>query len=142
MLPSKEVLKEKYKIVDDDFEILTEYPADGQIKARGGFLLRVGELLGAPTWLWKTFSGTVLAVIILISSAIGHYNNLQPIVVHSYEKMALYLQELKPIKSNEHITYVAFVPPEFKMPEPPGQTNYTDFPPGSAVFPVSGSWQV
>ena len=92
-LPSKDKLKEKYGITNDDFDVLTN----------------VGEFLGAPAWLWKSLTGVIFAVILMASGAVGDWNNLKPIA--SYTAKALYsyvasINFIQPPKGS-----VVFVPP-------------------------------
>ena len=87
-LPSKDKLKEKYGITNDDFAVLTEFPTNEQLQERKSLLVYVGEFLGAPAWLWKSLAGDIFAVILMVSGAVGHWNNLKPIA--SYTAKALY----------------------------------------------------
>ena len=67
MQPTKEQLRDKYQIDNDDFEILSEFPTDQALQDKKSFIVYVGEFLGVPAWLWKTVVGTIVGVILITS---------------------------------------------------------------------------
>lgn len=109
MNQSKEELRKKYKISNEDFEILTERPSDEEIRKKG-FLVKVGEVFGAEQWMWKTWTGIVLAVIVIAPQAESIVDFWRPKVVYSVGQFHDYFRQLKwPLEPNDD-QWLAFVP--------------------------------
>lgn len=80
-LPSKDEVKQAYGITDDDFEILTELP---KVNNRG-LLMRVAECFGVPTWIWRSVTGCVFAVILLFPAIKSAYDYWEPKAIYAYD---------------------------------------------------------
>ena len=98
----------------------------------------VGEFLGAPAWLWKSLRGVIFAVILMVSGAVGDWNNLKPIA--SYTAKALYsyvasIDFIQPPKGS-----VVFVPPDTPLIPNIQEPKMDGFALNTIVAPVTGSW--
>jgi hypothetical protein len=92
--------------------------------------------------MWKTLSGTVLAIIIISLNVAGWIQTVRPIATYTYDKMSdllLYLGSDGEQPSEGSVVHFAGAKKEdleqvYKAPV--GITV------GSSVFPVSASWRV
>jgi hypothetical protein len=92
--PSKDQLRKKYGIREDDFQILTELPPEHEIRNKG-FLQKVGEALGVEEWMLKSWRGRILAVIILVPTAQGIFDYWEVKVEYPVAVFADYFRHLK-----------------------------------------------
>lgn len=118
--------------------MLTEFPTDQQLHEKKSFLVCLGEFGGTPVWLWKTFLGAVLGIILVASTFIGHWNNLKPIAQYSSEKIGHYFQTLD--FSHESKGSIVFFPEGKSLLANIESPQVGEFPSNTLVVPVSGSW--
>lgn len=136
--PTKQELKELYGISEDHFEIRDNLPTEDEVKAKNSWLVRVGECFGAPAWLWKTLTGTVIAVILLTSTVVGHYNNIKPIVVTTWSQFSNVFQAFTPEATpSDSPHFVAVVPEIHADKSSPNNWDWTAVPSSTGVFSLS-----
>jgi hypothetical protein len=138
--PTKEELKELYGISDDHFEILDTLPGEDEVKAKNSWLVKVGECFGSPAWLWKTLGGAVLAVILLTSTVIGHYNNIKPIAVTTWSHFSTMFQSFVPVDVSDSnpSQFVVVVPEDASAYKyQPSNWDWTAAPSTTGVFSLS-----
>jgi hypothetical protein len=133
MSQSKKQLRKKYRISNEDFEILTTLPPDAEIRKKG-FLVKVGEVLGAEEWMWKTWTGIVLAVIVIAPQAESIVDFWQPKVVYSARQFHDYFRHLKwPLEPSDD-QWLAFVP-HSTLPHIKSAPSRRDLAVGTGLFP-------
>jgi hypothetical protein len=132
--PSKQQLRRKYKISSEDFEILTDLPSEQEIRQKG-FLVKVGEAFGVEEWMWKTWIGIILAIIIVAPELQSTVDYWKPKLVYSVSQFSNYFRHLRwPLEPTDD-QWIAFIPeptlppPPTKAPSPPGLSV------GSGLFP-------
>ena len=81
-VPSKQELKQKYQISNEDFQVLTDLPSENQVREKG-FLVKVGEAFGAEEWMWKTWTGVLVAIIIIAPQFQSTLDYWKPKVTYS-----------------------------------------------------------
>jgi hypothetical protein len=141
-IPSKEQLKGKYQISNDDFQVLTELPTDSQVKERQSFLILLASAAGAQEWMWKTLAGTVLAIIIISLNVSSWCQTLRPIATYTYDKMSDLLVYLGSDGALPSKGSVVLFPGAKKQDLEQVYKAPIGITVGSSVFPVSGSWRV
>ena len=140
MIPSKNDLKNKYNITDDDFQILTNFPSTSERSKTGGFFIKVGEAIGGHEWMWKSWTGRLIAVIVLtplVAQTVEFWNNT---TVRSYNTFSSYLQSFSPEDDTHPKGFVAFYPQAKEQLESTSQLDLYALPLGSGLFPASEKW--
>jgi hypothetical protein len=137
--PSKEELKEKYDITEDDFEILDSLPSAGEVQKKESFLVKLGEIAGAQAWMWKSWKGKVIAIVLVYMFVNGVYDTFKPLALWSYEKVPIYLQACQPYAEEIAKGYIAFVQQPTAQQYPAVVPAMDVLPIGTGLFPVSGS---
>ena len=114
-MPSKEELKAGLHIENDDFQVLSQLPSPEEVSRSGAVLVKLGELFGGVTWLWKTLAGRVLAVILIALGFYGAVDNayklgdkMGDLAVISMNNMAPFVASLPAPERKEPLVYVAF----------------------------------
>lgn len=135
-VPSKQELKEKYKISNEDFEVLTDLPSEREVREKG-FLVKVGEAFGGQEWMWKTWAGIVLAVILIAPKLQSSWDFWKPKLVQTANQFSTYFRHLRwPLDPSDD-QWIAFVP---DLAPPPASTSFPSFRSltvGSGLFPGS-----
>jgi hypothetical protein len=139
-LPTKDEIKKQYGIPEDGFEILTSMPPEEQVAKKGGFLTRVADCLGIKTWMWKSFSGFLFAVVFVIPKISSTVEFWSPTVQKSYLVMTDYWQSFSIEPPDTPIHFVAFVPPDQEQIIGTGPMPIDQYPLGTGVFPLSSGW--
>lgn len=137
-IPSKEALKAKYNISNNDFDILTERPPDEAIQSKG-FLVKVGEVLGVQEWMWTSYFGIVLAIILIPVAAMGIYDFWQPKIVCGAEEFQRYAHTYTQPPPQNTKRWIAFYPQDTPPPEAEEPLTITHLPIGTGLYPLSGS---
>jgi len=134
-IPSKEQLRLKYRISNNDFRILTEMPSESHVREKG-FLIKVGEAFGAEEWMWKTWAGIILAVIIIVPQIQSTLDYWKPKAVYSASHFAEYFRHLQWPLAPGDTDWVAFVPDANLPPPPTGAPSVQGLSVGSGIFPA------
>ncbi len=113
-MPTKEELKTKYSIDNDDFKVLTELPSENEAK-EGGFLVKVAEAVGFQTWMWRDWRGVVLAIILLPPALQDVYTFWTPKAIYTYQQFYTYFDKHRPSPSKSD-SWIAFVPEKYALP--------------------------
>lgn len=138
-LPSKEELKKKHCLPTDDFEVRTQLPTKEERKERGGYLVKIGETLGAEEWMWKSIGGRVLAIIVLLPTVQGIWDYWQPKAVYAYDQMAIYFTTVDPQKDRDDTGFIAFSPRERSLESSMSGKIPEIWTTGTMIAPISGS---
>jgi uncharacterized membrane protein (UPF0127 family) len=140
--PSKSELKAKYKIANDDFEILTELPSLSTVKEKRSLLVLLTATAGAQEWMWKTPGGIVLAIIIVSLNVAGWVQTLQPIASYACNRTSEALAYLLDDADQAAQGSILLLPED----KPQSIEYLSRFPnaitAGTSVVPVSGTWRV
>lgn len=135
-MPTKEELKEKYGISNDDFEILTEMPAEEVIREKG-FIMKMAEAVGVQEWMLKSWKGIVLAIIIILPNAHGILDYWKPKAIYAEHQFYGYYRHLQfPLPADNH-DWIAFAP-DAALPPSGANVPLSGLQVGTGVFPVSG----
>lgn len=132
-LPSKQQLRRKYKISNADFQILTNPPPENEIREKG-FLVKVGEAFGGEEWMWKTWTGVVLAIIIIVPTFQSTLDYWRPKVVYSVTQFSDYFRHLRWPLSPSDDQWIAFVP-DAALPPKTEVRSFHDLSIGSSLVP-------
>jgi hypothetical protein len=138
-MPTKEEIKAKYGIKENDFKILTRLPTKEEQEKEGGILIKLGQAFGAQDWMWKSVWGVLLAIIIIPAAAQGVWNFWQPKAIYGFEMVSSYIQTFDPKKQTEDQGFVAFTTQYEKAREDSEKHEAINWPTGSMVVPISGS---
>jgi hypothetical protein len=134
-IPSKEEIKAKYGISNDDFEILTEIPTPEDVACRMGFLEKVTDAFGFKTWMVSSVSGLVLFVIFLVPEAVEKYEFWKGAATKAYTSFEFALANLDENPSETDIELVPFARQTqvamIGKPTPP----MGDYPPATGILP-------
>jgi hypothetical protein len=119
-LPTKDEVKEKLGLSDEDFDILTAMPSVEDVQKSEGTLEQVGSIFNAPTWLWKTLKGKLLAVIIMVIGAVALFDGAGEVGEHSGDVAVIAINHYEAFiasrpapRRDEPIVYVAFTPQSY-----------------------------
>ncbi|WP_047230227.1 RES family NAD+ phosphorylase [Pseudomonas brassicacearum] len=66
--PTDEEVRRRY---GQNVVVLRTFPTDTEIKKEKSYLEMVGSMFGVQEWMWKTRSGRLLAVLIVVPTALG-----------------------------------------------------------------------
>lgn len=147
-LPSKDEIKEKYGISEDDFEVLAASvaPTPHQLQLEQSYLEKKGWWKGAEVWIKRIFCGSIRAVIFIGAFKEGsefllfdkYLYSARDQVVSYVQCLPTHLQE----EADRYLVSRETETPEDQQhrrehPQPP-----MIFPTGTIVAPVSGSYQV
>lgn len=135
--PLKNEIKTKYNISNDDFEILTQdsVPEPSLLKKLGQYLEPVVQLFGVPTFLLKTTTGIIIAIIFIPVWGPPAYQRFQDakIVAQSYYETVMNttsrLVEQTP-------RYAIVIPDNMPLQENPIDLGSGEFPLNSGIYPV------
>jgi hypothetical protein len=64
-IPTKKTIKEKYNLLNEDFEIRTQVPSEEEIRGKDLLVEAISWISGIPTLLFKTRWGKVVLVCVL-----------------------------------------------------------------------------
>jgi hypothetical protein len=135
--PTKEELKAKYDITNDDFEVLTELPSESVIREKG-FLVKLGETFGVQEWMWKTWGGIIIAIFVFFPQLKGALDYWTPKATYTSQQFYDYFQHLEfPLPADNH-DWIAFTPDAAPPPSGAQLPPLSSFPVGTGVFPASG----
>jgi len=147
-LPSKDEIKKKYGISEDDFEVLadSETPKPHQLQIEQAYLEKAGWWNGAEGWFKRIFGGSIKAVIFIGAFMAGaEFLQFDSYLYSSRDRVVSYLQDLPNHLKDEADRYL--VSQETESPE--DQRHHKKypkqpmiFPTGTLVAPVSGSYSV
>lgn len=130
--PSKDQLKEKYGITNPDFRVLTNLPPEREIRTKG-FLFKAGEAFGAEEWMWKTWTGVLIAIIIVAPQIQSTLDYWRPKIVYSVSQFSDYFRHLQWPLTPSDDEWIAFVPDSTPAPRRPQAPQ--SLPVGSSLFP-------
>ena len=134
---SDEEIRKRHNL-SEDVPILDNPPPESELKAKG-FLIKIGEVLGVQEWMWKSWGGIVLAVLIVVPAVCGHLSFWKPVAVYSYSQFSQYLATFQPPETTTDNRYIAFVEETLKPADSTKERTMDLLPIGTGVFPVSGS---
>ncbi len=137
-IPPKDELKKKYGIANDDFDVLTEKPSQEKIDEKG-ILFTVESFSGIPTFLWKTWTGRVIAVIILYIFTPEFEQFAKAVTIFAASHFYSYVQTRVP---EPHPTgLIAFLPQNTGISDAIRTLPLHQLPVGTGLFPASGQFQ-
>ena len=131
--PTKEELKQRYNITNDDFEILTTRPDDLTIQQKG-FLIKLGEVFTATEWMWRSWKGRIIAIIVICPTAYGIYSFWQPVAIYSYKQASAFIDYAAPDEKRE---WVAVYPENTELPDSIELPSCGDMPANTGLYPAS-----
>ena len=117
---------------------LTTRPTDEAIQSKG-FLIKVGEALGVQEWMWRSFFGVLLAIILIPVAAHGIYDFWKPKIVCAATQFHQYASSYAQPPPENTKRWVAFYPPGAPLPELKEPLTITEFPNGTGLYPLSGT---
>jgi hypothetical protein len=147
-LPSKQEIKEKYGITEDDFEVLivSETPSPTQLQSEQSYLEKKGWWKGAEVWIKRLFGGSIKAIIFVggfISGA--EFFQFDNYLIDARDHVVSFAQDLPSHIREEADRYLVALGTE----SPEDQQRHRElpqqpmmFPTGTIVAPVSGSYIV
>jgi len=136
--PSKDELKKKYGIVNDDFEVRDKMPSTDEIASRG-WLQKAEDFSGVPVSLWKDWGGNVIAVILVYVFGDLAAAFAAPIVFYAASQFLDYLQTKT--ANSIQTGLVAFLPQNTLISGTTGTLLFDQLPVGTGLFPASGQYK-
>ena len=137
--PSKDELKKKYGIINDDFDVLTESPSQETIWKRGWVEI-VESISDVRTGLWRSWQGAVIAVIFfIISPPSAPADFLKPVAVFAATELLTYFSTKTPDPNPTGV--VAFLPQNTGVLYQTGKLQFDQLPVGTGLFPASGQYK-
>jgi hypothetical protein len=109
-------------------------PAEGVIREEG-FLVKLGEAFGAQEWMWKSWKGIILAIIILLPAAQAALDFWVPKAVYASQQFFDYYQHFQFPPPDNH-QWIAFT--DGALPPAGVQVPLSGLSAGTGVYPVSG----
>ena len=142
-LPTKEQLKEKYGIAQDDFEILTALTKEDVFEKKYEKLTNLGSFFGFQTWMASSITGAIIAIIFLLPKVQPTINDTvefwKPVAQYTYDEGMKILDKFQKPQENEDLKTVAIWPRELKIVKATDEQKEGEFPIDTELFLVSGS---
>jgi hypothetical protein len=136
---TKEEIRSKYNIAEKDFEILTSLPSTQEIQKRG-FLVTLFNAAGVHDYLWKSWQGILIAVIIGAPIVSALCDFWQPKVVTTAVEMYQMISSPAAIEIVNPTHWIAVLPPGSEAIPSTIQPTLDMLPGGTGLFPVSGRY--
>ena len=137
-LPTKEEIKKAYNI-SVDFEILTSFPAEEEIKKKNVFLKKLGSVFGVQDWMLLSPKGIVIAIIVGIPAAFGVLDFWQPVAQYTYDEGKKIIENIVWPEENQKIKSIAILPKKLEFQEPTDEQGLEELPIGTELYLVSGT---
>lgn len=137
--PTKEEIKDKYQIADDDFEILIsrDIPEANVLQREDSLLEKVAGYFGVPTFLKKhRITGLVIAVLFLPGWLPKVYDKGKDVFLTTYDFYQTQAAKLSRIYDGES-KYLVYQPGSFEISNK--KYNLGDMPIASGVIGISGT---
>ena len=145
-MPTKEELRKKYKITENDFMVLqSEEPPDSEtLRKDGAFMQKVGYFERFEVWLKKTIVGQLVLAVIFVggfAAGVETVAKYGSIIYTSRPQIEHYIAHLADYTKDQAKGLLAHTdrPPTREDIE---RKEWVIFPTGTNVYPVSGSWQI
>ena len=143
-LPTKEQIKEKYNIPENNFEILTEFPTKEEIiEKKYGKLIKLGSIFGLKPWMLTTITGGLVAIIFILPKVQPTIDDTiefwYPVVHYTYDVGKQIVQNILWPEAGEEIKTIAIVPQELEFRDATDEQDLEKFPIGTELYPVSGT---
>ncbi|MBI3852437.1 MAG: hypothetical protein HY298_19445 [Verrucomicrobia bacterium] len=135
--PTDDEIRKQYNL-PSDIPILDTPPSEKEIGEKG-FLIKIGEVFGLQGWMWKSWQGIVLAILIVPPAVYGVYSFWKPIGQYAYTNFPKYLESFQPPEKSNDNRYIAFLPDTQEAIDSKKYKTPDLYPIGTGVFPVSGS---
>ena len=138
-LPTKEQIKEKFSIPDDDFEIKTKLPTEEEIKKNPGFLEKLGSISGFKAWKRKSKIGKLIDIILIppaISAALSFYS---PFAHYTYDVGKRIYQNIQWPKEDQETKTIVILPPKIELQDAKDLQELDEYPTGTELIVVSGT---
>ena len=143
-MPTKDEIRSRYGISEDDFHILTqkELPSSELLLKNEAFIEKKGFWDGFEVWLKKTIVGGIILAVIFIgelSDGIQAIQKIGYVIYSSRENVANYASHFAQYAKDSAKGFLVHTetPP---TEEDKKHQEWTIFPTGSQVYPVTGSW--
>lgn len=89
--PSEEELKREY---GDGVEVRRQMPHPEEIKEKQSWLENVAGGIGYEKWMWKTWGGVLIGIIVITPNVSGVYDFWKPVITTGYEYASPYISIL------------------------------------------------
>jgi len=142
-LPTKEQIKTKYNITEDDFEILTSLSTKDIIKKKYDKLIKLSSIFGLNPWMLKSITGVVVAVIFVAPKVQPTIDDTVefwlPKARYTYNAGKKILNNMQKPKEGEEIKTIAILPPKLEFRNTTDKQKTDEFPVGTQVHLISES---
>lgn len=142
-LPTKEQIKEKYNISENDFEILTSLSTKDIIKKKYDKLIKLGSIFGLNPWMLKSITGVVVAVIFVAPKVQPTIDDTiefwLPKARYTYDAGKKILNNIQKPKEGEEIKTIAILPSKLEFRNATDEQKMDEFPVGTQIHLISGS---
>jgi hypothetical protein len=137
--PSKEEIKQKYRITENDFDILIQQsiPDAKDLQSEESLLEKVADYFGVPTFLKKHRKKGLVLAILFIPGWIGPVcENAKNVIVTTYN---FYNENIRLLSNiiDENSKYLVFYPNSNEIPKKP--FNIYNMPIASGITGISAT---
>jgi hypothetical protein len=143
-MPTKEDIRRKYGITEQDFDLLTttEMPPAETLQREGTYVEKVGWWENFEVWLKKSIIGSTVCAVLLIGSVISSVESIEkyaPIVLASAQQAISYVNHYADYAADEakgFLVRTTALPTQEDKQRP----DLVLFATGSCVYPLPGKW--
>ena len=143
-LPSKEDLRKKYNITEEDFQAMVQpsLPTPESLQAEQAYIQKLGYWDRFEVWCKKTILGNLVLAVILIGGILQGFeyiNKYSKIIYADGQQLIAYVDDYAQHAKEKPFGYVVQkdTPPSEEDKHQPDPIYFTT---GSAVYPASGNW--
>lgn len=137
--PSKDEIKKKYSISNDDFDVLVKdkLPEPKELQNDESFIEKVADFLGVPTFLKKyKKTGIIVAILFLPGWISPVFNTSKDIIVTTckfYQEKVIYLSDL----IDDNSIYLVNYTDSNNIPK--NKVDFDNLPIGSGIYGTSAT---
>lgn len=138
--PTKEEIKEKYGIADNDFDLLVQdaLPEASTLQKVGQYVEPLLQIFGVPTFAIKTWQGVVVAIVLIPvwgPTAKQRFDDTIIVAKNFITPPAAVAEEQA---EQAPIRYAIALPDDFNFNDNPIDFGSGLFPPNSGIYPHIG----
>ncbi len=144
--PSKDEIREKYKITETDFAVLIQDKPinDETLTNKGSKYEKVGFWDGFEVWMKRSIIGDILLAVIFIGGLVAGFEAIHKygtIVWANQEQIINYASAFADYATQQTKGVLAYIntPP---TSEDMQHQQWPIFPTGTQLFPISGNWRI